>query len=244
MNGEKPQLRCELKYLIDPLQHQLIRKNLCKMLKPDPHAGADGKYTVRNLYFDDFMDSAFAEKNAGLPKRKKYRIRIYNHSDAVIKFECKTKVNYFIMKESVRLTRKEAESIIFGEIDFLADVENPLLREFYVQTRCRLLRPSIILEYEREAYQHPIGNLRITFDTGLRACIGCASFFEEDVQPITATDASEIIMEIKYSGVFPKFVCSMLPADIKPKLALGKYVLCREQQKSVIGDSPFLAKFW
>ncbi|MBC7131434.1 polyphosphate polymerase domain-containing protein [Candidatus Bathyarchaeota archaeon] len=168
---EKPQPRYEHKYLINPLQHQLIRRNLSRVLKPDPHAGADGKYTVRNLYFDDFKDSAFEEKNAGVLSRKKYRIRIYNHSDAVIKFECKTRLGGFIMKESVRLTREEAEGIIAGEIGFLAGSENPLLREFYLQARCRLMHPSIILEYEREAYLHPIGNLRVTFDTGLRACL-------------------------------------------------------------------------
>jgi hypothetical protein len=77
----KPQLRHELKYEINPVDYQVLQKKLSKILKPDPHMKSNNHYTVRSLYFDDFKGSALNEKEAGIMRRKKYRIRIYNHND-------------------------------------------------------------------------------------------------------------------------------------------------------------------
>ena len=59
-------------------------------LTRDKHARAGG-YTIRSLYFDDYCNSAYEEKDAGILMRKKYRVRIYNGSDKVIKLERKKK---------------------------------------------------------------------------------------------------------------------------------------------------------
>ena len=45
----------------------------------------DSGYTIRSLYFDDYWNSAYAEKDAGILVRKKYRIRIYNFGTNSIK---------------------------------------------------------------------------------------------------------------------------------------------------------------
>lgn len=243
-HGKKPQLRSELKYLIDPLQYAVLQRKLLKILKPDPNMGPNRKYTVRNLYFDDFKEAAFFEKHAGISDRRKYRIRIYNGSDAVIKFERKTKISQFILKESVRITREEADKIVSGNLDFLANSQNPVLRDFYFETRCNLMRPAIIIEYDREAYTHTVGNLRVTFDTGLRIGMVFPAFFGKTISTMTVLDSQDIIMEIKYNEVIPKHVCGLFPNTIKPRLAIGKFALGRAQQKSVIGDLPIMAKFW
>ena len=60
------------------------------LLKKDPHA-SDGGYMIRSLYFDDYWNSAYEEKESGILMRKKYRIRIYDYSDRSIKLERKKK---------------------------------------------------------------------------------------------------------------------------------------------------------
>ena len=75
--------RHEWKYLIDTAQKELICQRLSHFLKLDKHA-EDGGYMIRSLYFDDYFNTAYAEKDAGVLERKKYRIRIYNCSDNVI----------------------------------------------------------------------------------------------------------------------------------------------------------------
>jgi hypothetical protein len=230
--GKELPLRHELKYRIDQLQYQVLQRKLNTVLKPDPHMGSNGCYNVRNLYFDDFRDTALLEKQAGVHTRKKYRLRIYNRSDAVINFERKTKNNQYILKESARITRGEADQMIAGDFDFLAKKEDRVLRDFYLETRLDLMRPVVIVEYKREAYIHPVGTVRITFDTDLRLGLGLTSFFDYNACTIPILNNPGIIMEIKYNNVLPKYICGLFPNTIQPRLALGKFAICRTQQKN------------
>jgi hypothetical protein len=226
-------VRHELKYHINDLEYQVLRKKLATLLRPDPNMGSSGRYSIRNLYFDDYRDTALSEKEAGVLNRKKYRIRIYNQSDAVIKFERKNKINQYILKESIPITRAEADRMIAGDFDFLAGSEESLLRDFYLESRCNLMRPVTVVEYEREAYIHPVGNVRITFDTGLRTELGPTSFFDRDIFTIGAIDQPGIILEVKFNEVLPQYIRGLFPDTIRPRLAIGKFVICRTQQKCI-----------
>ncbi len=236
MAGEKElQFRHELKHPINLLQYQVLQKKLAILLKPDPYMGSKPHYNIRNLYFDDVCETALCDKSAGVFRRKKYRIRIYNHSDAVIKFERKSKVHQYILKESTRLTRKEADQIISGQFEFLVNTKNQLLKEFYLETRNNLMRPVTIVEYDREAYIHPVGNVRITFDTNLRVDIGTASFFDGNLSTMSVIDQPTVLMEIKYNQFLPQYICGLFPDTINPQTAFGKFSMCRSQQKCQSG---------
>lgn len=80
--------RHELKFLINEGEHAALACRMAPVFKLDKHAQAGG-YTIRSLYFDDYCNSAYEEKDAGILMRKKYRVRIYNGSDKVIKLERK-----------------------------------------------------------------------------------------------------------------------------------------------------------
>ena len=80
---KKEQYRHEWKYRISEEEHDLLSFRLSGALKLDSHA-KDGGYLIRSLYFDDYMNSAYEEKDAGVLTRKKYRIRIYNYGSDVI----------------------------------------------------------------------------------------------------------------------------------------------------------------
>ena len=72
---KKERFRNERKYLISDSEKELLRLRMKPFLKLDPHAG-EGGYMIRSLYFDDYWNSAYEEKEAGVLMRKKYRIRI------------------------------------------------------------------------------------------------------------------------------------------------------------------------
>ncbi|MBN1245699.1 polyphosphate polymerase domain-containing protein [Candidatus Bathyarchaeota archaeon] len=241
MAGEKEiQLRHELKYQIDLLQYQVLQRKLITLLKPDPNMEPKSRYNIRNLYFDDFRETALCDKQSGIYKRKKYRIRIYNHSDALIKFERKTKIHQYILKESTKITRGEADKILSGDYSFLAKAKDQLLRDFYLETRCNLMHPVTIVEYDREAYIYPIGNVRITFDTDLRMDIGSTSFFDSNLCTISVIDQPARILEIKYNDFLPQYICGLFPNTIRPQSAFGKFSVCRTQQKCQTGHSACL----
>ncbi|MFA5365610.1 MAG: polyphosphate polymerase domain-containing protein [Candidatus Bathyarchaeia archaeon] len=233
----KQHLRHELKYPLDNMQYQLLRKNLATVLKPDPHMEPDGSYHIRSLYFDDIKNSAYFDKIAGVPRRKKYRIRIYNFSDKFIKLERKTKLNQYINKQWVKLTREEADKILVGNIDFLSNSSSRLLREFYCASRCSLLRPVALVDYRREAFVCSIGNVRITFDIGLQTNLGSIALFDQNVPMMPVDEEFKIILEIKYDDFLPLHIRGLFLDTIKPQAAIGKFALCRELTNALTGCS-------
>ncbi len=224
---EKPRLRHELKYNIDWFQYQVLRRKLAAVLESDPHAGPDGRYYIRSLYFDDFKNSALCDKTCGVGRRKKYRLRIYNCSDEFIKFERKTKLDQYVFKENVRLTREEADRIIAGDVNFLAESENHLLKTFYVESRSSFLRPVVLVDYHREAYVHPVGNVRITFDIGLHTNIGSVTLFDSQCFTVRVSEEQDVILEVKFDDVLPQHIRGLFPNTIRPRSAIGKYAICR-----------------
>jgi hypothetical protein len=229
----EPYLRHEYKYPLNFIEYQILKKKLSIILKPDEHAGPDGRYHIRSLYFDDFKNSALFEKQSGIDVRSKYRIRIYNCSDQTIKFERKTKLDQYIRKDCVKLTRQEADQIIVGDVDFLADSENELLRDFYFKNHNNLLRPIVIVDYLREAYVHPVSNVRITFDTELHTNLGPVNFFDSECSTTGVHQDHNIILEVKFDDVLPLHIRGLFPNTICPRCALGKFVACRESIHSV-----------
>lgn len=223
-------LRHELKYRIDNLQYQLLRKKLALVLKPDQHAGPDGSYHIRNLYFDDFRNSALSEKIDGVAYRKKYRLRIYDGNDSVIKFERKNKLKQFILKESAYVNPPDAERLMCGDVDCFMNSENRLLREFSLECRYNLMRPVVIVDYRREAYVHPVGNVRITFDMDLRTGFGGVCFFDSHACVVGADNEAGIILEVKFNQVLPQHIRGLLPTNIRPASAIGKFAICRIHQ--------------
>ena len=58
--------RNELKHVISPADKAAISASLRAVTTPDSHAGLDGRYTIRSLYFDNAADQALREKLDGV----------------------------------------------------------------------------------------------------------------------------------------------------------------------------------
>ena len=115
MDQTAVRLRHELKYSIDRGACALLRERLGAVMRSDAHAGAGG-YEVRSLYFDDMYGSAYSDKSAGLLRREKFRLRIYDGDDGCIKLERKAKVGALCHKESERLSRASYDALLAGEL--------------------------------------------------------------------------------------------------------------------------------
>ena len=62
--------RHELKYPIDMGTYLSLRQRLRTVMKTDSHAGADGRYIVHSIYFDNADDKALREKINGVARRE------------------------------------------------------------------------------------------------------------------------------------------------------------------------------
>lgn len=228
--------RHEWKYLIGWGEKAKMTSRMAPLLHRDPNT-ENGVYIIRSLYFDDYWDSALAEKEAGVLERKKYRIRIYNYGDKVIKLERKKKYGAYIFKESARLTREEFENILVGNYEFLLQNSQPLCREFYIECRCRQLRPKTIVDYEREPWILDAGTVRITFDMNIRAAMGSFDIFDSQLPCLGVVPPSQLVLEVKYTQFLPQFVRDILPLDKSEFTAVSKYVLCREKSRYLAGEA-------
>ena len=182
-------LRHELKFFISEEQHYLLSHALDRVLDRDPNGDENNEYAIRSLYFDTVWNSALFDKLAGVQNRDKYRIRIYNYSDKVIKMECKTKFGTLISKRSISIPRDLCEQLIAGDPTGLETTRSGLLNDVYREMTVNLLRPVVLVDYVREAYLHPAEEVRITFDKQLRTGMRSIELFDPYVPTISPSRA-------------------------------------------------------
>ena len=222
--------RHELKYFINRAELSALRARLRPVLALDPHCVRGRPYAIRSLYLDDVDDSAYMDKINGVQDRDKYRIRIYRHSDEEIFLERKRKLGDLIQKSSARITRRLCEQIISGDPRGLQTSSNPLLQDVYVQMRTRLLRPAVIVDYEREAYLHPAENVRVTFDLKLRTGLHSRELFNPHIPTVCPLEAEQEILEVKFGNYLPGHIRALLDGIQADRSAVSKYVLCRRYE--------------
>ena len=223
-------LRHELKYHITPAEMTVLRGVLRPLMQLDPNGNERNEYHIRSLYFDTINDDALEEKIVGVGNRKKYRIRIYNFSDRVIKLECKSKYGDLISKQSVTIPRDLAEQLIAGDPDGLQRMRHPLFHDVFREMRTRLLRPAVIVDYVREAYIHPAEEVRITFDKQLRTGLYSSDMFNPSLPTYPVFDDPVEILEVKYVEFLPSYLQSVLSGITAQRSAVSKYVWCRRYE--------------
>ena len=56
---QEPKYRHELKYICTAAELAMIQGRIHHLIPLDSHAGADGMYQIRSLYFDDYYDRCY-----------------------------------------------------------------------------------------------------------------------------------------------------------------------------------------
>ena len=202
----------------------VIRQRLSAVMKRDEN-GAEGKYFVRSLYFDDFTNKALREKIDGINIREKFRIRFYNNDTSFIRLEKKSKRNGLCVKESATLTKSEAQSLTEGEYDWLINSDLPLLWELYSKMKTGL-KPKTIVDYTREAFVYPYGNVRVTIDRNIRTGMNCTEIFDENCPTVFAGN-SPIILEVKWDEFLPSVIRDLVQMEGRRTSSFSKYAACR-----------------
>ena len=224
---DKPEYRHEYKHAINLLDYHALRSRLRAVAKLDRHAGPDGRYHIRSLYFDDDDDTALREKLYGLPSREKYRLRIYNMGDDFIRLEKKSKAHGLCSKQSAALTRRQTEQILEGDTTWMAGSGDAVLAEFYGKTRFRRLRPKTLVDYWREAYTFSYGNVRVTFDSDVRTGLYSTGLFDGALPTLSAGEPGVLLLEVKYDAFLPDVIRDLIQTNTRRTAAFSKYAACR-----------------
>ena len=225
---EDKNYRHELKFAITYPEYLSMRTRLRMVMKSDPHASDDGKYRIRSIYFDNSDDKALREKIDGIEKREKFRIRYYNDDFSFITLEKKMKIGNLGLKYDARITEEECRKILGGDLSWMKEHDEGLVREAYAKMIYQRLKPRVLVSYTREPYIYPPGNVRVTFDSKIRTSLYHREFLTEDVYDISATDAPEdMLLEVKYDAFLPEIIQDMIQVKDMRQQAFSKYGACR-----------------
>lgn len=221
----KIKYRHELKQEISYLDMFILRQRLLSVMQQDSYA-ADGKYEIRSLYFDNAKDKALREKLDGVNVREKFRIRYYNGDSSFINLEKKSKINGLCQKESARLTKEQTQAIIDGNVGWMKDSSESLIRELYIKMITQGLRPKTIVDYTREPFIFAPGNVRVTLDYNIRTGMLGTDFFNMSCTTIPAGE-DEIILEVKWDEFLPDIIRDIVQLKNGRAGAFSKYAACR-----------------
>ena len=219
-------LRHEYKHCIHAAEGQVLSSRLRKLLRHDLNADSHGIYRVSSLYFDTPEDRALRQKIDGVNHREKFRIRYYNGDLTFIRLEKKIKTGSLCGKLSAPLTKEETKNILFGDIDFLLQKENPLLLELYSKMKGQLLRPRTIVTYDREAFLYEPGNVRVTIDRNLRTGFRSLDFLNPDFYHADVSESLRVL-EVKYDAFLPELIQMAVEVPNRQSSPYSKYAVCR-----------------
>lgn len=220
--------RHEWKYNINIADLITLRARLPLLMQHDAHT-SDGVYRIRSLYFDNQNDQALLEKQDGVNYREKFRIRYYNDDLSYIMLEKKSKINGLCHKESIQISREEAQKIANGDIEWMAPVgamQSSLLQEFYAKIKYLGLQPKTIVDYTREAFVYAPGNVRITLDYDIRTGDFRTDFLNTETWTMPAGDAP-LILEVKWDEFLPDMIRDAVFLPCRHVSAFSKYEQCR-----------------
>lgn len=222
--------RHELKYYIKHSDYILLSKKLRETLQSDENTDANGEYFIRSLYFDDLNDSAFRQKLDGIDNRDKFRIRIYNLSAKIIKFECKHKDGGYIKKDAISISGEEYQRIMTGDYSFLLKRNEPFAKRLFAEFATKRIQPRVIVDYMREPYVFPHQDVRITFDKDVRTAYRSVDMFNKNLPTYPVITEGDMVLEIKFNEYLPTYIRSLLQIDAPLRSAVSKYCLCRKME--------------
>lgn len=219
-------LRREEKYLAN-YREALHFSNMFEHVLQKDSFSKDGSYIVRSLYFDTVDDEDFFDKINEQELRRKIRLRIYNPKDKTAKLELKQKQDIFQKKRSLTISREDAMELINGNISVLLNYNNSFADELYSIMSMECYKPKTIVEYQRNAFMAKENNIRITFDSNIKATESSFDLFDENLLLYNILDINQTIIEVKYDKFMLGYISEIISCINRRSISSSKYCLAR-----------------
>ncbi|SDZ26340.1 VTC domain-containing protein [Evansella caseinilytica] len=224
INGLKG--RSELKHEITRMDCFLLRNKLKHYMDVDPYAKNDGMYSIRSVYFDNFDNKVLQQKKEGFYERDKFRVRLYDYNFEYLNLEKKSKRNNLTYKQKCRISAEEYERIRYGDIAWMENDARALMQDLYYHMNLYQLKPVTVVDYEREVFVYPYGNVRVTFDSSIKTSMRNNDVLNPDLVMVE-TEPDVVILEVKYDEFLPGVIRKLLQTGDRKQGTYSKYQISR-----------------
>ena len=147
---------------------------------------------------------------------------MYNNNLNDLFLEKKIKKDNNVFKYRERITERDVINIYEDKIDNFIN-ETKLKKDFYLNVKTKLLRPRIIVYYDRVAFEHYLTNYRITLDSNISKNNEINDFLKENKN---TSNINKYILEVKYEDFIPKHIWDLLKIHVQ-RQKISKYVTMR-----------------
>jgi hypothetical protein len=226
--------RYELKYLISASQVVAIEEFVKPYMDLDRYSKLqpNGYYPIVSLYLDSNDLQLCSETLTAKQNRFKLRIRGYSDDQQYpLFFEIKRRVNTVIVKARAKVKHGDLAAAMRGRRVHIA-TDQQSLDQFQLYVATLGARPMALIRYLRKAYEAESENrVRVTFDRDL-----CYKVTEEPKVYLSGAGwchnyvtMEGIVLEIKFTGHFPKWLCGMVRYLDLQAQGISKYATSMQQ---------------
>ena len=220
-------LRREEKYVLNTLEAASFENRFSQVMMTDRFS-QNGSYMVRSLYFDTVDDKDYFDKLGEQNLRRKIRLRIYDPSHQTAKLELKQKENIYQKKRTLTVSRADALELIAGNYSVLLNYPEDFAAELYAIMVGECYRAKSIVEYRRRAFKAKENNIRITFDSAIRATETDLRLFASDLALYPVFDLDKTVLEIKYDRFLLGYLSDFVSGVDRRSISSSKYCLSRQ----------------
>ncbi|WP_437283945.1 VTC domain-containing protein [Sorangium sp. So ce406] len=161
--------RYEFKYLVPERLVPEIRATACAVGRRDRYADERGVYRIRSLYLDTTGFDLYWANDREQRDRFKVRVRSYPGKSSPVFLEVKRRVQDVIVKSRASVSADGWQELLTSGSPAVLDKLPPHVRKgaekFITAVHRHDLKPRLLVDYEREAYESTIDRYaRVTFD--------------------------------------------------------------------------------
>ena len=127
-----------------------------------------------------------------------------------------TKVENLLQK----IEKEDVENVLSNRFECLLTEEENLKTELYLKMRLKLLRPSLLIEYTRNAWVDKLSNVRITIDKDVKSTTDCRRFFGK----VETLPKEKYILEVKWDKYLPDHVLNIIQVAQGKKMTKSKFM--------------------
>ncbi len=233
--SDKLQLqRFELKYIIPDAVALAVRDYVSTKLELDEFSVGkpNVSYPVHSLYLDS--DDLFLYQSTVNSERNRFKLRLRYYDDqpnSTVFFEIKRRVDSAILKQRGGVKRQAVDLLMAGHMPEPAHMASKAPKQFFALQRfCELMKrleakPKVHVAYLREAWLPSDGNsVRVTMDRFVRDDAEPTVRLSTQMNNPVLVFGDKVVLEIKFTGRFPRWLADMVRAFNLRQCSAAKYV--------------------